>query len=138
MSTSSFLKKIFLSTTFLLVASLHSATLSSPIEIENPTTYLNSSPFPCYNTTDNNYLLTWYASDGLSKYVYAAVYDNQGNVVISAFNPFNKDFNPQCDITSCFNTKNNQYLITWYDYNNGITYAFLDAQANLIQDPFTL
>lgn len=131
------LKKTHLFFILALSSCLLSNTLSPPISIENPYSFV-STPFPCYNFLENNYLLTWNNLEGFNNYVYTSIYDPNGNILIPAFDPFNSTFNPQNTITSCYNTKNNQFMIAWYEYNlGGVTYAFLNSKGNLINGPFS-
>ena len=122
----------------ILLPSIYSDTLSQVFEINNGTNTFSSTPFSSYNVQEDNFLLTWNASDQTSNYIYASIYNSQGSVVVPTKKIFSENFNPQNAITSCYNSKNNQYLITWYDYALGITFALLDSEAILIKGPLNL
>lgn len=124
----------------ILISPIYSDTLSNPFEINNGENIFTSTPFPSYNDTDNNFLITWKASDQTYEFIYASIYNSQGSVVVPTKKIFSDPSNPQNNITSCYNSKNNQYLIVWDEFNNakGVTFAVLDSSANLLERPFSL
>lgn len=89
--------------------------------------------FPSYNSSTNEYFLTWVGSDLT---VYFAIYDATGTAVKAATaivgsQGYNSAFN-------CYNSVNNQYFITWLETTGDTHFSIYSASGDSVISPQTI
>lgn len=87
--------------------------------------------FVTYNSHDNHYLFTWIGVEASNSYTVFAIYNAQGNPVVSAaVVPQDPSVNTSgYPIFSCYNSTDNQYFIAWSSLG-GLFYSYFAIYNN--------
>lgn len=97
-------------------------------------TQINGPAFSCFNTQTNQFFLPW-KSDS-NNYIYCNFYDTQAHQIGSSLGIVNQAVLNQP--TCCYNSKNNQFLITYLAQSDSRNYPYfniLDEASNSIIGP---
>ncbi len=108
-----------------------------PTSLENPGgDQANSLVLCCYNSTNNEYALTWGSVGNLC---YFAVIDKTGNVVVPTMAIADATINANggYNIFISYNSIDNQYFFTWQGLDNNPYYAIYNADGT-VSIPATL
>lgn len=120
--------------TYFSIVDANINTIVGPVELINPDYDLNSKIVSCcYNSVDNQYLITWTTACG---YAYFVILDALGNIVVDRTEIDGVSVIDGRGVYVSYNSVNNQYLFTWQDASTNYPYcAIYDASASLIVAP---
>jgi len=114
------------------------ASLGPTTEIDNNGNLVGAPPVSCFNTQTNQFFVGW-ESGGL----YGSLYDTSGALVVGPLLLVN-DGVPVVPYTlpaSCYNSVNNQFLISYLGYNGtsiGSAFNILDQNGNNVVGPILI
>lgn len=96
----------------------------------------SATPFCCYNSRDNQYLVSWVDNDSPHN-PYFILYDAFGNIVTSATAIDFSGAYVAC--SNCYNSRDNQFFLSWYNLQGVDNYsAVLSASGDVVVSPTAL